>query len=235
MHIEDNRLSERALILGDPGAARRAGLKGATKVFKHGQKSPWIPILTGPFPNDQENAGSWLGTKNALYYWAQSANSFSWVLFVSSYMTAIISPQLPSSFTKLSWPETKEVPMSRKTFRMLSPGAIKFALRKLFLTDHNVSYIIGSLRWSGDEKVKNVIAWQGKTTTLHVHHAFLYISLPSLHDYHVDWKNVSSLFKRRLRVVVSCRGILNSLIFPKAWSMQAWIHLVKLVFLEKRL
>ena len=25
----------------------------------------------------------------------------------------------------------------------------------------------------------------GKTTTLHVHHAFLYISLPSLHDYHV--------------------------------------------------
>ena len=23
----------------------------------------------------------------------------------------------------------------------------------------------------------------GKTTTLHVHHAFLYISLPSLHDY----------------------------------------------------
>ena len=25
----------------------------------------------------------------------------------------------------------------------------------------------------------------GKTTTLHVHHAFLYISLPSLHDYNV--------------------------------------------------
>ena len=28
-------------------------------------------------------------------------------------------------------------------------------------------------------------SWQGKTTTLHVHHAFLYISLPSLHDYQV--------------------------------------------------
>ena len=25
----------------------------------------------------------------------------------------------------------------------------------------------------------------GKTTTLHVHHAFLYISIPSLHDYNV--------------------------------------------------
>ena len=27
----------------------------------------------------------------------------------------------------------------------------------------------------------------GKTTTLHVHHAFLYISWPSLHDYDMNW------------------------------------------------
>ena len=74
-------------ILGDPGAVSRAGLKGATKVFKHGRKSPWVPTLTEPFPNGQENVGSWLGAKNALYYWAQLANSFSWVLFVSSYTT----------------------------------------------------------------------------------------------------------------------------------------------------
>ena len=78
---------------------RKAGLKGATKVFKHGRKSPWVPTLTGPFPNGQENAGSSLGTKSALYYYAQSANSLSWVIFVSSYTTAIISPQLPCSFT----------------------------------------------------------------------------------------------------------------------------------------
>ena len=65
--------------------------KGATKVFKHRRKSPWVPTLTGPFPNGQANAGSWLGTKNALYYCAQSANSISWVLFVSSYTTAIDS------------------------------------------------------------------------------------------------------------------------------------------------
>ena len=45
-------------ILGDPGAVSRAGLEGATKVFKHGRKSPWVPTLTGPFPNGQENAGS---------------------------------------------------------------------------------------------------------------------------------------------------------------------------------
>ena len=80
-----------SLILGDPGAVSRAGRKGATKVFKHGRKSPWVPTLTGPFPYGQADTGSWLGTKNSLYYCAQSANSISWVLFVSSYMTAIDS------------------------------------------------------------------------------------------------------------------------------------------------
>ena len=35
-------------ILGDPGAVSRAGRKGATKVFKHRWKNPWVPTLTGP-------------------------------------------------------------------------------------------------------------------------------------------------------------------------------------------
>ena len=50
-------------------------------------------------------------------------------------------------------------------------------------------------RCSGDEKVKKVIAWQGKTTTLHVHYAFLFISLPSLHDYHVKMPIISRFVK----------------------------------------
>ena len=33
------------------------------------------------------------------------------------------------------------------------------------------------------------VALQGKTTTLLVHHVFLYISLPSLQDYHVKMPN----------------------------------------------
>ena len=90
-----------ATILGDLGAVSRVGRKGRTKVFKYGRKSPWVPTLTELFPKIQADAGSWLGTKNALYYCAQSANSFSWVLFVSSYTTAIVSPHLPGSFTKL--------------------------------------------------------------------------------------------------------------------------------------
>ena len=69
-----------AVIDSDPGVVSRAGRKSATKVFKHKRKSPWVPTLTGPFPNVQ-----------ALYYCAQSANSNSWVFFVSSYTTAIDS------------------------------------------------------------------------------------------------------------------------------------------------
>ena len=45
---------------------------------------------------------------------------------------------------------------------------------------------IGTLRCydgNDNENVKEAIGWIGKTTALHVHHAFLYISLPSLHNY----------------------------------------------------
>ena len=47
---------------------------------------------------------------------------------------------------------------------------------------------IGTLRSDdadGNENVTKAIALITKTTTLHVHHTFLYISLPSLHDYDV--------------------------------------------------
>ena len=88
-------------ILGDPGAVSRVERKGATKVFKYGRKSPWVPTLNEPFPKIQTDATSWLGTKKPLYYCAQSANSISWVLFMCSYTTAIISPYLSGSFTKV--------------------------------------------------------------------------------------------------------------------------------------
>ena len=37
----------------------------------------------------------------------------------------------------------------------------------------------------GKEKDKKAVALDWQNKTLHVHHAFLYISLPSLHDYDV--------------------------------------------------
>ena len=55
----------------------REKAKGATKVFKYGQKSPWVPTLTELFPKTQADAGSWLGTKNALNYCAQSRRTVS--------------------------------------------------------------------------------------------------------------------------------------------------------------
>ena len=127
-------------ILGDPGAVSRVWRKGATKVFKYGRKGPWVPTLTELFPKIQADACSWLGTKNTLYYCAQSANSCSWVLFVSSYTTAIVSPHLPGSFTKLVraretfifyFPNQKRrnYRWVEKTVGMLSAGAIQFAPR----------------------------------------------------------------------------------------------------------
>ena len=41
----------------------------------------------------------------------------------------------------------------------------------------------------GKEDVKKAIGLLRKATTLHVHHAFLYISLPSLRDYDVKMPN----------------------------------------------
>ena len=46
------------VIIGDPGAVSRVGRKGGTKVFKYGQKSPWVPTLTELFPKIQADAGS---------------------------------------------------------------------------------------------------------------------------------------------------------------------------------
>ena len=40
-----------------------------------------------------------------------------------------------------------------------------------------------------NQDVKKAVGLLRKTTTLHVHHAFLYISLPSLHEYDVKMPN----------------------------------------------
>ena len=43
----------------------------------------------------------------------------------------------------------------------------------------------------GEEKDKKAIALDWQNKTLHVHHAFLYISLPSLHNYDVKLSSFS--------------------------------------------
>ena len=61
-------------VLGDPGAVSRSGEKAGRK-FSLQAKGTRVPTLTEPFPKIQADAGSRLGTKNALYYFAQSANT----------------------------------------------------------------------------------------------------------------------------------------------------------------
>ena len=53
-------------------------------------------------------------------------------------------------------------------------------------------YLLGTLRSNdadGNENVKKTIGLISKTTTSHVHHTFLYISFPFLHDYDVKMPN----------------------------------------------
>ena len=50
--------------------------------------------------------------------------------------------------------------------------------------------VIGSFSNNGDdENEKRAMGLLSKTTTLHMHHTFLYVSLPSLHDHHVKLPN----------------------------------------------
>ena len=62
---------------------------------------------------------------------------------------------------------------------------------------HNV-LLLGTLRSNdadGNENVKKkTIGLISKTTTLHVHHTFLYISFPFLHAYHYNVKMLNFAF-----------------------------------------
>ena len=55
----------------------------------------------------------------------------------------------------------------------------------------------------GNQDVKKAIGLLHKTTTLHVYHAFLYISLPSLHDYDVKMPNYKFYGGRKQATIVS--------------------------------
>ena len=72
----------------------------------------------------------------------------------------------------------------------------KMVFMSMVMTVVLLIMIIGTLRnydGDGNEKVKKTIGLMSKTTTLHVHHAFLYISSSFLHKYDVKWPILSSL------------------------------------------
>ena len=76
---------------------------------------------------------------NALYYCSQSANSFSWVLFVSSCTTALSRHSCPvrsPSFPNQKWRNYRWV---KNRFGCFQWEQFNCTETILFLTDHNVS------------------------------------------------------------------------------------------------
>ena len=79
----------------------------------------------------------------------------------------------------------------------------------------------------GNENVIKAIGLLSKNTTLHVHHAFLYISLPSLHDYDVKMPNFTFFGgHKRLRIFLCLSKLVyslqetNSRTFAYIWHFQ---------------
>ena len=70
--------------------------------------------------------------------------------------------------------------------RQCLPQGLIYPLSPIFLSGkRSLSNDDGDVNENGIK----AIGYIGKTTTLHAHHAFLYISLPSLHDYDVNMSN----------------------------------------------
>ena len=66
----------------------------------------------------------------------------------------------------------------------------------------------------GNEDIKKVMGLLSKKKTFHVHHAFLYISLPSLHAYDVKISNVIFFMEdvnKRRRIFLLVRSPRNQL------------------------
>ena len=70
--------------------------------------------------------------------------------------------------------------------------------RKLYVREMSVGSFSND-DGDGNENVKKAIGLLSKTTSLHVHHAFLYISLPLLHDYDVKMPSFTFYGGRKTR------------------------------------
>ena len=80
----------------------------------------------------------------------------------------------------LSWPETKELPMSRKNVWDAISRSNWIFPREYFVFENSQCIVNNrkfKMRWRWESQINNSLTRQN--TTLQVHHTFLYISLPS--------------------------------------------------------
>ena len=85
----------------------------------------------------------------------------------------------------LSPPRSLEAPIVYLVMETLLAGYCSVSWR----TSWRLVKTLRSDDGDGDDNVKRAIGLITKTTIFHLHHAFLYISLPSLHDYDVKVPN----------------------------------------------
>ena len=151
-------------ILGDQSVSR-SGRKGATKVFNHGRKSPWVPTLTGPFPNGQANTGSWLSTKNAV-----SFEFIPWVRtrrLLSRHSCPVRSPSFPNQKRRdYRWVEKRSGCYQQEQFSLHWENSVSDGSQCVV---NNWKF---KMQRRQEVKKKSNSYWQGKTTTLRVHHSF---------------------------------------------------------------
>ena len=78
-----------------------------------------------------------------------------------------------------------------------------FETRKWLIGDSSQSVfeakgIVSNEQGDGIENGKKAVSLMGKTTTLHVHRAFLYISLRLLHDYNVKFPSFKVMLHKTI-------------------------------------
>ena len=86
-------------------------------------------------------------------------------------------------------PTTKEQLLVNAATPYTCTKCNKQASSKVRTTLYNILGTLRSDDSDGDGNATKAIGLISKTTILHVYHAFLYISLPSLHDYDVKMPN----------------------------------------------
>ena len=94
-----------------------------------------------------------------------------------------------------------------------------FLLLRLLLRTGQTSWPIETLRnydsdgWRATGTSKKAIGLMSKTTTLHVHHAFLSMSLLSLHNCHMKWPNFKFTLEQERKVINSTISV-----WTQAWA-----------------
>ena len=162
---------------GTQGQSVGPGEMGQRKFSNTGGRAPGYGLSPDHFQTVKWILAPDWAQKNALYYCAQSANRFSWVRtrrLLSRHSCAVYSPSFLTRQRNYRWVEKCFGCYQREQFNLHWENSVSDGSQCIV---NNRKFKM----WRHRTRNKK----QGKRTTLPVHHTLLYISLPSLQDYHV--------------------------------------------------